>query len=70
MTVGELILLLQEYDTQRQVELVTQPRYPVRYEVEGVVDGNDLDDEDHEDKVYLVEGDQLGYGNREVWNKV
>ena len=73
MTVGELIKLLQEYTPERPVELITQPNYPMRYEVEGVADGNDLDDEDHEDhedKVYLVEGDWIGYGNEEAWNRV
>lgn len=79
MTVRELKALLDQFEDDQEVRLMTQPSWPFENSIDGVVDGSELveevDDEDIEDPtagqydgiVYITEGDQLGYGSRDAW---
>ena len=80
MTVRELKTLLDQFEDNQEVRLMTQPSWPFENAIDDVVDGSDLvedeqDVEDIEDPtagqydgiVYITEGDQLGYGSRDAW---
>lgn len=73
MKVKELIELLQEQDGDAEVRLAHQPNYPMDYALRGIaatedwVDGIEPADEENQ-IVYLVEGERLGYGRRDVWD--
>lgn len=80
MTVDELIARLEEYRDvlggDAEVRLMTQQQWPFENAVCGIVSGeelNDLDEEDDSDVedervVYIVEGQQLGYGSKRAWD--
>jgi len=79
MTIDELIERLEEYrddlggDTE--VRLMTQQNWPFENTVAGVASGaeinerDDGDDEDVDDDqvMFIVEGQQLGYGSKRAW---
>ena len=81
MTIDELIERLEEYrdalggDTE--VRLMTQQNWPFENGIAGLASGaeiNDPDDADSDDEdvdedrvVYIVEGQQLGYGSKRAW---
>ena len=79
MTLSELIERLEEYrddlggDTE--VRLMTQQNWPFENTVAGLASGqeiNDRDDGDDEDVdddqvLFIVEGQQLGYGSKRAW---
>jgi hypothetical protein len=75
MTVGELIARLQRYPEDAEVRLMCQPDYPFEYSVDSTIqrseipsdhDDDDFDDEDDSD-VFILEGEQLGYGTSNAW---
>jgi hypothetical protein len=79
MLLSELIERLVEYQESLgedvEVRLMTQPNWPFECSVGGVVsaeevnsagDGDD-DDVESEAVVYLLEGQQLGYGSKRAW---
>ncbi len=86
MTIDELIERLEEYrdslggDTE--VRLMTQPSWPFEYAIAGVCSSEDIaeaiDDDEQDDEeepkedavLYLIEGDQLGYGTKRAWECV
>jgi hypothetical protein len=80
MTVDELIQRLEEYRDvlggDADVRLMTQQHWPFENDVFGVVSGaelndrNDGEDEDVDDDrvVFIVEGQQLGYGSKRAWD--
>jgi hypothetical protein len=85
MTIDELIERLEEYrdslggDTE--VRLMTQPSWPFEYAIAGMCSSEDVaatitDEEEslesmrHDAVIYLVEGDQLGYGTKRAWECV
>jgi hypothetical protein len=81
LTVGDLKEMLEEFDDDAEVRLASQPNWPFEYSVLGVVDGNLLTDREEDEngdylpedneysgKVYLVEGNQLGYFTKRAWN--
>lgn len=83
MRVGELIEYLEDLDQDAEVKLMTQPSYPFEYTVASVTTRKELlsmlevdeDDEDGEltgdekaDDVFIVEGSQQGYGDKNAWN--
>lgn len=65
------------------VRLMTQENYPFEYSIAGVVDSTEFGDDDEDPEcfarhqltasgeipivVYLVEGTQIGYGDRDAW---
>jgi hypothetical protein len=78
MTVSELIERLEEMNPDAEVRLMTQRHYPLEARLYGVCesaelrggeDGEDDDGDDGETEpvVYLVEGDQVGYGLKSAW---
>jgi len=73
MTVAELVAALSRYIPFTEVGLASQRDWPFGYSIRGVVDGNDLSGPhtgDAKDKVYIVEGMQLGFFNKDVWDMV
>jgi len=80
MTVRELIELLEQYDGAREVRLATQPNYPLAATVGGVAGEDEVDEEDddgrrvvRDDKepdgpVFILEGSQLGYASKSLWD--
>ena len=81
MTLDELIDRLEEYRDElggdAEVRLMTQQNWPFENTLAGVVSAEEINefdaeefcDEDVEDDqvVYLVEGNQLGYGSKRAW---
>ena len=79
MTLNELIERLEEYRDLHgedcEVRLMTQQNWPFENTITGLVSGaeiNDRDDDDDDDDetdavVYIVEGQQLGYGSKRAW---
>lgn len=84
MKVGTLIEILSGYPEEAEVRLMEQLSWPFEYSVRGVCCSDDLDPCDGEggqkDRhpstgitpkpacVYLVEGRQLSYGNKDAWD--
>ena len=77
MKVSELIEILSEMDPDANVLLVTQQNWPFENSVKGVCQREDVQDMDEtEDEpntlpandVFLVEGEQLRYGNKMAWD--
>jgi len=72
MTVRELIDILEGYDDDGQVLFVTQPIWSAEYSIADVVERADFEDSDEEtgarsNDVILVEGNQLRYGNKDIF---
>ena len=82
MTVSELIERLEEYRDEMgsvEVRLMTQSHYPFENAVAGVTSGAEINeaadeddpkddgDADDDDVLYIVEGQQLGYGTKRAW---
>ena len=86
MTVGELIEMLENYDPEAKVLLMTQENWPFENALVGVTsreemhdDGEDEDDAEPQrdtsgelapSDVFLVEGQQLRYGSKAAWHAV
>jgi hypothetical protein len=73
MTVEELRELLEQFDDETEVRIASQPNYPFEYSIAGAVDGRDIyfEGADGERNVlYLLEGRQLGYFRKDVWNMI
>jgi hypothetical protein len=81
MTVGELIERLQDFPEDATVRLASQPNWPFEYSIQGVTTlaeatqydedrEYDADDEEGDENgvVYIVEGSQLGYTSKSLWN--
>ena len=79
MTIDELIERLEDYRDElggdTEVRLMTQQNWPFENTVAGLASGqeiNDRDDGDDEDVddervVFIIEGQQLGYGSKRAW---
>jgi hypothetical protein len=79
MTLNDLIERLEEYRDQlgedAEVRLMTQQNWPFENTITGLASGeeiNDTEDDDDDDVetdavVYIVEGQQLGYGSKRAW---
>ena len=80
MTINRLIELLEEARElspeggSTKVRFMSQPEWPFEYSIRGVAlksecqEESDSVPEDEEEIVYLVEGQQLGYGNKAAWD--
>ena len=80
MTIDDLIERLEDYRDElggdAEVRLMTQQNWPFENTVAGLASGAEIneredgDDEDvDEDRVvFIVEGQQLGYGSKRAWN--
>jgi len=76
MTVGELIERLEDLDPNAEVRLMTQRHDPMESHVRGVCDNVELFEEDANADykeldliVYIVEGEQIGYGRKAAWQQ-
>jgi hypothetical protein len=79
MTVSQLIERLEEYREELgnlEVRLMTQSHYPLEHHLGGLASAVEIaeaadDSEDGESEpdpvLYIVEGQQLGYGNKRAW---
>lgn len=63
MIVADLIRTLQDMDPEAEVRLAVQPSYPMSYAIGDVVD---IAEEDGM-VVYIAEGGDGRYGNREIF---
>lgn len=66
MTVDELIEYLEEFRGM-EVRLATQPSYPFENSIKGVVTNSDIIEEGDEEVCYILEGSQLAYASKELW---
>ncbi len=83
MFLDDLIESLQELSEagygDSEVRLMTQQNYPFEHAIRGITISDELNREDEGDArtdreeeasiVYIVEGDQLGYGNKSAWSQ-
>jgi hypothetical protein len=83
MTINELIERLEEYRDliggDAELRLMTQQNWPVENSITGVCSGEEINDAADEDApeddgdvdndsvLYIVEGQQLGYGTKRAW---
>jgi len=77
MTLNELIELLDDYRMElggeTQVQLMTQPHYPLTSRLRGLCSSGEIDPENDQGDdegcvlLYLLEGEQLGYGDERAW---
>lgn len=67
MTIDELIALLSDYRDElggdTEVRLLNQPAWPFEYSICGLAPSDD------HPVLYIVEGDQLGYGDKRGWEE-
>lgn len=64
MTVGELIEILECFDSDMEVRIAEQQRYPMEYEIDGVAEY----ETNEGNCAYICEGYQLGYASRKIWD--
>ena len=55
-------------DMDVEVRIGSQKEYPFEYEISHDILGDNLDSPDYQDKVYLLEGEQIGYFTKDAWN--
>ena len=82
MTIDELIARLEdcrdELGGDAEVRLMTQSNWPFENDIVGITTSREIRDAEHEDDfdpqgdvdeaVYIVEGQQLGYGTKAAWD--
>jgi len=75
MTVRELMERLEELNPDAEIRLMIQRHYPLESHVYGICGGQQLkrgedddDDEGSESVIYIVEGQQIGYGLKRAWS--
>ncbi|KKK90817.1 hypothetical protein LCGC14_2719230 [marine sediment metagenome] len=75
MKVSKLLEALQDCDPDARVILATQSHRPLESHAIGIVQRDEYEDEDECDEggrkpndVLILEGDQIGYGNRKAWD--
>ena len=89
MTISELIAALEEElervgDGELEVRIALQPSYPLEAAVAGVVNPNDIgdEDEDYDEEVdnaigkeeipacvYILQGNHIGYASKRLWDR-
>jgi len=66
MTVRELIEILEDFEEAHgedtEVRLLTQPNWPLEYEIDSVKICKEENEELEEPILFLLEGRQIGYG--------
>jgi hypothetical protein len=73
MSVGDLRLLLEDYEDDAQVFIMTQESYPFENSCAGIcaredfTDPDECDTERNSNDVFLCEGTQLRYGSKDAW---
>jgi len=78
LTVGDLRMMLEGLDEDMEVRMASQPSWPFEYAIAGVTTkrraeqaDDDIDEEvPHEqDIAYIVEGEQLCYASKNLFNR-
>ncbi len=77
MHVGRLIAMLEAFEPDAHVYIMSQPHWPFEYEIERLVARGEFSGEDdaplregmREDDVFIVEGEQLRYGSKAAWRR-
>jgi hypothetical protein len=79
MTLDEMIEILEDCRNvmggETEVRMMTQPSWPFEYSISNICTSsqiNGVEDNDDQDViddpvVYIVEGNQLGYGSKRAW---
>lgn len=68
MTISELKAMIVDLPDDMPVHLMTQPTYPLEYEVANCITTDDFNNENENENVfYLCEGENVGYGSRDAW---
>lgn len=81
MTISEMIAQLEEQlenEGDIEVRIMSQPNWPFEYEIEGLISRKEIAernydpaDDEPEDKepscVFVLEGRQVCYGNKDAW---
>jgi hypothetical protein len=83
MTIDELIARLEDYRDEiggdAEVRLMTQQNWPFENSIYGLASGAEINDYDEDDEdggdddaaedavLFIVEGQQLGYGTKRAW---
>lgn len=82
MTIDEMIERLEEYRDsmggEAEVRLVVQPNWPFENQIQGMVsteevaceqsaEAGEAEETPEEKVVYIVEGNQMGYGNKSLF---
>lgn len=72
----------ERHGDDREVRFMSQPNYPFEYSITAAVsseaikewrtrsegkDGEEDDEDDEDGVIYLLEGDQLGYADKDAW---
>ena len=80
MTVRELMELLEDEDPDAKVLIASQVAWPFEYSVAGIANRQEVSDASEEDEpgngetdpsdVFIVEGQQLRYGDKATWQVV
>jgi len=83
MKVSDLLRMLEGCDPDANVLIMSQPNWPFEYSVRGIATREDIESSDEGDEgeggacdaegtskndVFIVEGTQLRYGNRDAWS--
>ena len=73
MRVRDLMTLLGEMNPDAEVKLMVQPSWPFECSLKGVAVRHQFQEEGEvsngePDDVFLLQGNQLGYGNPEAWD--
>ena len=78
MTVRELREMLEMFDDEAEVRIMSQPSWPFEYSINNVIARGDFEDiENSEDEsqrsdkkdgdVFIIEGNQICYGNKNAF---
>jgi hypothetical protein len=71
MKVRELMELLSEVDPEATVRLLLQPNYPFEHNILGLAVRSDFQESlmqgESDNDVLLLEGNQIGYGNKDAF---
>ena len=71
MKVKDLIWILEQMDSEAQVFIMSQKSWPFEYSIHSVLQRSDFEDNHAQDvsslDVFIVEGEQLRYGNKDAW---
>lgn len=68
MKVKDLLNELQYLDPEADVLIMSQESYPFENNVIKLVLREDFEDSPENNDVFLLEGNQVRYGNRDAWN--
>lgn len=72
MKLQDLLEALENLPPDSEVRVVIQPNYPLEYRLKAVVPQSEIEDSyitsNKEDVIYLVIGEQIGYGSKKVFD--